>query len=203
MPPVSPKKKPAAPAAPAPALFAAKELQPYLRKVMASLGKRLSLTRMAVLFEIADLAWYLTALERHADAASIVDYLGLVPFTGNHNLWSPASLGLSLGARLARLAGQPARRAALVGRLVENPAYATVQRVYFEQDLARVVLEIDRARAEKTQKLACRQLARALGRVTYFRETAGHGFYYDTWLDTAAVDAQLDRGLVELRARLA
>jgi len=35
-----------------------------------------------------------------------------------------------------------------------------------------------------------------------FRETAGSGFYYDKWIDTAALDGEIASALLLLRERL-
>jgi hypothetical protein len=175
----------------------------YLGKVKVALAKKASLTRMEALFEAVDLGWYLTARGRGAEAKVISDWIVAgVPFTGNHNLWSPAGAAICLRARLARLDQDETLRATLVKKLLENPAYATVARAQIDDKIARDTREVDAAAVEKSQKWACHKLSRALMGLSYFRETARHGFYYDDWIDLAALDTQIDRALALLRERL-
>ena len=192
-------------AAPAgvPAMLEAGDFHSYVAKAKASLAKKASLSRMDPLYDAVELAWFLTALDRGDEAKPLLDWIiAGVPFKGNYSTWSPAGAAICLRARLARIEGDEAMRASVVNRLVANPAYATVERPQIDDRIADDAQDIDVALADKSQKWACHRLGRALMGLSYFRETAGAGFYYDDWIDTAAVDAQIDRALWMLRQRL-
>src|SRR5579863_10207766 len=89
---------------PFPAVFLADgETHPFVRKFKSSLEKRLSLTRMAELFQEVKLAWLFVALGRTDEAFEVVHFIeSNVEFTGNQSVWSPVSNAISLEARLLR-----------------------------------------------------------------------------------------------------
>lgn len=71
----------------------------YLAKVKASLCRRWSVSRMETLYEIADLAVYLWALERPGEAVAVAAAVATavpapppLPKGGvNYNVWCPAT----------------------------------------------------------------------------------------------------------------
>jgi hypothetical protein len=199
-----PKKAALQPATTAvPDVLTRAEPHPYLAKIKPGLAKRFALTRMEPLFEAVDFAWYLVALGREDEARSLVDDIAAgLTFTGNHNIWSPASKAITLAARFARLAGEEPRRLALVGRLATHPAFAVMDRPRFEAWIADDAKKVADARAEASQKWACHNASRAAMDAGYFRETLGAGFYYDGWTSTAALDEVIEAALAVMRERL-
>lgn len=204
MPTVKPKKAAPKPdAAAVPRALAGAEPHPYLAKIKPGIASRFALTRMEPLFEAVDFAWYLVALGREGEARSLVDDIAAgVTFTGNHNIWSPASKAITLAAQLARLAGDEPRRSALIGRVVEHPAFAELDRPRFDAWIADDAKKVSDARVEPSQKWACHKASRAAMDAGYFRETLGAGFYYEGWTSTGALDEVIDAALAVMRERL-
>jgi hypothetical protein len=197
------KVEPASAAGKAPDALTAPERHPFLAKIKPGVAKRFSRSRMEPLYEAVDVACYLVALGRDAEARGLVDDIAAgAVFAGNFNTWSPAANATSLAARLARLAGDELRRSTLVQRLVEHPAFATVDRPAFDTWMGSYATELERARSETSQKWACHRASRAVQGSVYFRETLGAGFYYDTWTTPGAIDAVIDDGISLLRERL-
>jgi hypothetical protein len=186
-----------------PDALTAPEPHPYLAKIKPGIAKRFSLTRMEPMFETVDFAWYLVALGREREARGLVEGIAAgVTFSGNYNIWSPASGAITLAARLARLAGDERRRSVLVGRLIEHPALATMGRLRFDAWVAGCATKLDEARAESSQKWACHRASRCMQGAGYLRETLGAGFEYDGWTTAAALDVIIDGGIALLRERL-
>ena len=186
-----------------PDALTAAEPHPYLAKIKPGVAKRFSPSRMEALYEAVDFAWYLVALGREREARSLVDDIAAgATFTGNYNTWSPAASAIALAAWLARLSGDEPRRLALIGRLVEHPAFAAMDRPRFEAWIADDAKKVADARAEASQKWACHNASRAAMDAGYFRETLGAGFYYDGWTSTGALDEIIEATLAVMRGRL-
>ena len=190
-------------AATIPDALTAAEPHPYLAKIKPGVAKRFALTRMEPLYEAVDFAWYLVALGREGEACSLVDDIAAgAAFSGNYNTWSPAASAIAVAARLARLSGDEPRRSALVGRLVEHPAFAVMDRPRFEAWIADDSKKVADARAEASQKWACHNASRAAMDTGYFRETLGAGFYYDEWTSAGALEEIIAAAIVLMRERL-
>lgn len=198
------KKKPAAEPVDVPSVLVAEEHNKSLARSKASLAKKWSLTRMESLVDTAQLAWSLVAIGRAAEARELVDHVSdRVTFTGDHNVWSPASQSIALAARLARLSDDEARRSALVARLVEHPAVAAMPREAFLKWVAEADKDIRSAEVETAQKWACQGFARGCARAAYFRETAAEAKYEPGTVDPEALERTIAEGLLGLRAHLA
>lgn len=107
--------KTARPLTPLPAASPVNESNRYLVKLKTSLARRWSHTRRKELYEQADLARYLWALEREAEALDMVrSVTSAVPLPGrlpNYNVWCPVVTMDALEARGCRLAGEEAAAA--------------------------------------------------------------------------------------------
>lgn len=154
----------------------------YLTKVKTSLCKRWSVSRMETLYEIADLAVYLWALDRANEAVAVaVSVAAAVPAPPplprrgvNYNIWCPATHSHALVAHLgaSKVPDQAvASRAALLadaGIARDNPDY-----------LANKVAEARRLVAApsdaKAMKWECQALARAVGGMVLYAELAAAG----------------------------
>ena len=172
----------------------------YLGKVKASLCKRWSVSRMDPLYEIADLAAYLWALERPDEAVVIAEAVATavpapppLPRGGvNYSLWCPATYSHALVARLGtgvlpEQAG--ASRAAVLadpGVARDNPRYVVNQ----VADARRVAAAPPDPRSMKWQ---CQGLARAIGAMALYAElgAAGDPLFAPHAEDAAAVIPQL------------
>lgn len=185
-----------------PAALTATEPNAFVARIMSSLAGKWSVTKMDTLFESSRLAWHLHALGRDELALALcTEVTGAVAFDGNFNIWTPVAAMLCTGARLARLRGDEAKRAAFIGRIVEHPAFAEMPRDRFDAWLA-IDGDIAQGVAETSKKWACHRLAGALTTDGYFRETAGAGFYYDAWVDVGARDKRIASTFSALRERL-
>jgi hypothetical protein len=154
----------------------------YLAKVKASLCKRWSASRRETLYEIADLAAFLWALERSDEALAVASWVAVavpapppLPKGGvNYNVWCPATYSHALVARLGAhtLPGQVrASRAALLGDggvARDNPAYLA-GRVGDARQLAAAPPD------PKATKWECQGLARAVGAMALYSELAAAG----------------------------
>src|SRR5262245_20402579 len=86
----------------------------YLAKFKSSLSKRWSSTRMAVLYEISDLALFLWALNRNKEALTVAASIASsipspppLPRGGfNYHVWCPATLLHALVIRLSPTSSQ-------------------------------------------------------------------------------------------------
>lgn len=176
---------------------------PVVAKAKATLAKTFKPTRAGAIDSGVTIAWYLLALGRGDEAASLARSIAsVVSFTGNHALWSPAAGAICLAARLARIGKGEAQAAAHIARLVEHPALAMMTEVALRDWVAKADRSLAEARAAKLATSARNRAVAAARRACYFRETAGHGFYYDAWIDTAHLDRTIDGALGVLRERL-
>jgi hypothetical protein len=180
----------------------------YLAKVKASLCKRWSLSRMETLYEIADLAMYLWALERPREAVAVAGTVAVAiaappPLPRgrvNYNVWCPATyshalvayLGASRMPELARASREALLADAGIAR--DNPDY-----------LASKVTEARQRTAAppdpKSMKWDCVGLARSLGGMVLYAELAAAGdpLFAPYASDAASLIPQL---LSKLGARL-
>ncbi len=194
------------PAAPVvvPRELTARESHPIVAKAKATLARKFKPTRSAAIDGGVTICWYLVALDRGDEARALARQLGAaVTFDGNHALWSPAADALCLAARLARGARAANEARALVQRLVDNPAFAVMPERDLREWVGRAAADLADAREETSATWARNGALASLQRACYFRETAGHGFYYDAWIETAALDAVIAGGLDLLRTHLA
>jgi hypothetical protein len=176
----------------------------YLARTKAALAKKWSLSKPDPLLDAVYVAWFHVALGRNAEARELADHIAdRVVFSGDHNVWSPASSAIALGARLARLAGDEARSASLIARLVETPAVAAMPREAFVKWIAEADKDIRSAEVDPSQKWACQGFARGCARATYFIETAAAISYEPGTVDPEALERTIATGLDGLRAHLA
>jgi hypothetical protein len=198
------KKKTAPAAHDVPSALVSEEHNKYLARTKASLAKKWSLTRSESLFDTAYLGWFLVALGRDGEARELMDYVAeRIVFSGDHNIWSPASAAITLAARLARQAEDEARRAALVARLVEHPATAVMPRDALIKWVAEAQKDVRSAEVDPSQKWACQGFARGCVRAAYFCEMAAESTYDASIIDVAALEHTIAEGLAGLRAHLA
>jgi hypothetical protein len=196
-------RKSASPVPFPPVFLADGETHPFVRKFKSGLEKRLSLTRMAELFQEVELAWLLVALGRTDEAFEVVHFIeSNVDFTGNHNVWSPVSAAIALEARLLRLAQKTAPREKLLKRLLKYPAVATMERDALLAWIGMAEADLAEGRAQKSTKWAVGALSSALQRACFFRETGEGDFEYAGWYDVASRDEIIEAALAELRVRI-
>src|SRR4051794_36990884 len=135
---------------------------PFIAKKQATLAKSLtSWKKGSALLEANFHAWYLVAVGREESARSIVDEIAAhVAFTGNYNQWGPAADSICMASRFARQAGDTGRAAALIARIVEQPAYAVgAGRDYFKGILQRNITQLDSAGDSSNAQSACKLAA--------------------------------------------
>lgn len=200
------KKAAGATAAPVdvPGVLLSSENNKVLGRAKAALAKKWSLTKGDTLFDAVYVAWFHVALGRSDEARELCDHVAeTVVFSGDHNVWSPASGLIALSARLARLAGDEARQATLIARLVETPAVAAMPREAFLKWIAEADKDIRSAEVDPSQKWACQGFARGCARAAYFRETAAAIPYDPGTVDPEALERTIATGLDGLRAHLA
>lgn len=172
-------------------------------RAKAALAKKWSLAREDQLLEAAYLAWFFVALGRVDDARELADHVAdRVLWSGGRDVWSAAASSIALAARLAREAGDDARRATLVTRLVEHPAIAPTPREAFLASVAEAGKDVRSAEVDPSQKWALQGFARGCTRAAYFREVAPEGLYEAGTLDVEALEHTIAEGLAGLRAHL-
>jgi hypothetical protein len=149
----------------------------FLAKFKSSLSKRWSLTRMETLYEIADLAVFLWALDRKEDALAVAASVAAgipapPPFSRggfNYNVWCPATFSHALVVHLRGVRAASSRASILQDTgIADNPA-----------SIAGTVAEAGRVAAapvgQDTMKWECEHLARALGSMVLYSELAAAG----------------------------
>jgi hypothetical protein len=184
------------------------ESNPYLAKFKASLVIRWSVSKSAVLYEMAELVAFLWALERPREAAAVAAAVtAAVPVPPplprdrvNYSLWCPATYSHALLVRLGAAthsAGVAASRAALLadaGIARDNPAFLARQ----VADARETVAAPSEPRA---MKLECQRIARDVGQMTLYAElgAAGDPLFTDIGPEANGLLTQL---LPKLAARL-
>lgn len=196
------------PPPPPPEALPDQETNRYVAKIKTSLCKRWSVTKSETLYEIADLATYLWALERPREAFAVAAAVATtVPAPPplprnrvNYTLWCPATyahaLVAHLGDRFVPAQAKVSRDAILAdpGIARDNPDY-----------LAECVDEARQLAAAppdpKEMKWECRGLARGVNRMLLYTEAAAAG---DTLFAPHAADAAalIPQLLTKLGAKL-
>jgi hypothetical protein len=193
--------------APPGAALPANEENRYLAKVKTSLARRWSHTRMKELFEQADLARYLWALDREAEALDVLRSVTSIVHppggagTPNYNVWSPVVTMNAIEARICRLAGDEAGAAAPVSRLMADPGLAA-NRDFIAGKVADAPGAFADANAESSVKWACHKLSRTIGGLTLLCELGVAGHPYADWYDVEEVDRLIVTGRALLASRL-
>jgi hypothetical protein len=151
----------------------AKEAHAFIKAHKQALQKKWSLKSMNPLFDAVDLAFYLTALGRDADAAEICGLIAdSVSFSGNYNIWSPVGYAICLRARLLRSAGQAGAADAALAPVIAKPMVLTPPQAQMDKDLAALPAALDKALAASAKKAACQTGARKLYTVSWYLEFA-------------------------------
>jgi len=190
------KKKTADAPVDVPGFLGSDERSRLVARAKASLAKKWSLTRAESLADAVQLAWFLVALARDEEARELVDHIAdRTSFRGDHDLWWTASYAISLSARLARLRDDEARRASLIARLVEHPA--------FVRSVGEAEKDVRSAEVDPSQKWALQGFARGCARAAYFRETAAAAAHEPGVVVVDALERTIAEGLDGLRAHLA
>ena len=145
------------------------EAHKYLKRFKKSWIKRFRVTRMEEIYEAVDLANFLIALNRTAEAIKLLNFvISQIQFNGNYNTWSPAGCGIILLSRILRTSNNNDYEKE-INKIVENDIYAIDQKEeYYKNTIAEQDEIIERANSE-TQKWACNLLSRNLMNLTYFR----------------------------------
>ncbi|WP_433177866.1 hypothetical protein [Actinoallomurus sp. CA-150999] len=187
------------------AALPANETNRYLAKVKTSLARRWSHTRMKELYDQADLARFLWALEREAEALDVLrSVTAAVPVPGaepNYNVWSPVVTMNALEARIRRLAGDEAGAATATARILADPGLAP-NRDFITEEIAKAPAALEEANAETSVKWACHKLSRRTGSLIHLCELAVAGHPYGQWYDAEEVDRLIVEGRALLAARL-
>jgi len=171
----------------------------YLAKVKASLGKRWSVSRMETLYEIADLAMYLWALDRPGEAVAIAAAVAAAvpappPLPGgrvNYNLWCPATHSHALVARLGASA-RPEQAGASRAALLADPGINRGNPGYVADRVADARRVAEAPPAPRSMTRECQDLARAVGGLVLYAElAAGDPLFAPHAPDAAALIPQL------------
>jgi hypothetical protein len=180
-----------------------KEKHAFLKAHKQALQKKWSLKSMNPLFDAVDLAFYLAALGRNADAAGICGLIAdSVSFSGNYNVWTPVGYAICLRARLLRLAGKAGEADAALKPVIATPMNRTPAQAQIDKDLGTLQADLDKALAASAKKAACQSAARKLYTASWYLEFAhakvpGFGSYAIDPLETLWRE-----GLGKLAARL-
>jgi hypothetical protein len=198
------RAKPAHGSPPVPSELTGKEPNLIVAKAKAALAKKYKPSRSACIDDGVTIAWYLVALGRFAEAASLAHKLATEPALEKHNeAWYQATYALALSARLARRAKKPKEAAAAIARIAANPSVTDgCSEKDFRKWVAQDAEHLADARTETSPAWRRIGALAALQDASYFRETAGHGFYYDAWVDTKQLDRLIDESLAFLAENL-
>ena len=111
------------------------ETNPKLVRFKVARVGKWNLRSSKSLWDMADLATYLLALDRLEEAAAIGEFISQsVLFEGNYNLWTPAARAIAVGVRALRLLGQSERADRIYQPIREHPDYV-INRAIEEQIL--------------------------------------------------------------------
>ncbi len=166
---------------------------PLIAKKKASLAAKFSPKRMSALYSYVEIAWYLAAVERLDEARAMTDWVvDHVPFTGDFNVWTPASCAIALSARLARQNGDDASRQRTL--LTQHLAIAVMTREALVPWVAREPARIHSICARKLKQADLSSLYGPCASAAYYRESCLPGVYFETWLDTAGLDDAITAG---------
>lgn len=158
------------------------ETNRYVAKAKASLVKRWAVTRSETLYEIADLAAFLWALERPGEAVAVAAAVALaVPEPPplprgrvNYTLWCPATYSHALVVRLGA-ATAPARVAASRAALLTDPGITRDNPGYLTETVAKMRERAAAPAEAKPTKYELQGLARGVGAMTLYGELAAAG----------------------------
>jgi hypothetical protein len=196
------KAKVAAPPAQVPAELLIDASNKFVARAKIAAAKKWSLARAESLAGGVHVAWYLLALGRKGDARGLADEIADAAVGGEGAVWWEAAGAIALAARLAREAGDDARRTALVARLVERPAVAAQPVAALLKAVAEADKDVRSAEVDPSQKFACEGFARGCARAAYFYEMAAEGSYEPGSVATEALELTIAGGLDGLRAQL-
>jgi hypothetical protein len=158
---------------------------------------------MNPLFDAVDLAFYLAALGRNADAAEIAGLIASsVSFSGNYNVWTPVGYAICLQARLLRSAGKSDEADAALKPVITTPMNRTPPQAQIDKDLAALPGDLDKALAISAKKPACSSAARKLYTVSWYLEFAHAQVPGFGSVATAALETLWRDGMGKLAARL-
>ncbi|MCW2919512.1 MAG: hypothetical protein JWN52_7580 [Actinomycetia bacterium] len=193
---------------PPPAARPGGEPNRYLAKFKTSLARRWSHTRMNELYDQVDLARFLWALEREAEALEILRSVTSVIATPygrdglpDYNIWSPVAAMNALEARICRLAGDIEAAAAPTARIMADAALAP-NREFIAGEVTEAKVKLDEAFAETSAKWACHKLSRRTGSLVLLRELAVADHPYARWFDHQDVEELILTGRALLATRL-
>jgi hypothetical protein len=196
------KAKVDAPSAQVPAELLIDASNKFVARAKIAAAKKWSLARAESLAGGVHVAWYLLALGRKGDARGLADEIADAAVSGEGAVWWEAAGAIALAARLAREAGDEARRAALVARLVERPPIAAQPVAALQEAVAEADKDVRSAEVDPSQKFACEGFARGCARAAYFYEMAAEGSYEPGSVATEALERTIAGGLDGLRAQL-
>ncbi len=172
------------PPPPIPPLAASPDNEPNksLAKYKQSLSKRWSVTKRETLYEIADLAIFLWALERSEEAVAVAAAVATaVPVPPplprdrvNYNLWCPATFSHALVMHLggAPMSAQVARSRAT---LLADAGIARDNPEFLEKKVAEARERLEAAHNPKELKWELLGLARSIGTLNLYSELASAG----------------------------
>lgn len=176
-----------------------------------SLVRRWSHTRVAELYEEADLAVFLWALSRDEEALeilrSITTAVPVPPPFGPDGMptmavWSPMSTMHAMEARLLRRADRRQESAAAAARLLRHPGIAD-NRELIVGTVLRAPVTFQEAEAERSDRWACTTISRRTGALVHLRELAIAGHRLGWHVDPEHTETQIIAGRTHLAARLA
>ena len=181
-----------------------KEKEPFIKVYKQGLCKKWSTSTMAALFKLTDLAFYLTALDRFAEAEEICDYMRQVaPYSGNFNLWTPVGESVSLHARLKRMQGKSATQAkAVLKPILDNPFRVALPKAEASAKLKVLPSALAEAFADKSQKRACEDMARKLYSLCFHLEMSLSKNADYAWVPVPKLEAQWKEWMSKLSNRL-
>ncbi|MFC5186698.1 hypothetical protein [Actinomadura harenae] len=179
----------------------AAEPVPYLLRFKTSLVKRWSHTRTRELFQECDLATYLWALNREAEALEILDSIttAIPASKGDYNIWTPVVRMHALQARILRTpTGSSHTRN--VNAVLADPGLADNPPA-----IASSIPEAEAAfQAATGRSLAssCRNHSRALGRLFLLSELARAHHPFAAYFSPSTLDDLIPAGRESLATRL-
>lgn len=184
------------------------EANRYVAKVKTSLCKRWSITKSETLYEIADLAAYLWALERPREAFAVAAAVATTVLAPpplprnrvNYNLWCPATFAHALVAHLSDRF-LPAQAKVSRAALLADPGIARDNPDYLDECVNEARQLAAAAPDPKEMKWECRGLARGVNRMLLYSElaAAGDALFAPHAADASALFPQL---LAKLGAKL-
>lgn len=154
----------------------------YLARVKTSLCKRWSVSRRETLYEIADLAVYLWALERPAEAVAIAASVAVAvpeppPLSEgrrNYDVWCPATYSHALVVHLGESV-MPEQAGASRAALLADTGITRDNPDHLEEEVREAGEWAAAPPAAKATKWECQRRSRALGGMVLYTELAAAG----------------------------